>query len=80
VLFTADTLSIRRGEWREAVLGSSDPVEYGASLELMRELDFDVLAPWASDGAPIELVDARSARRRIDAALARVNAGRRVAA
>ena len=77
VLFTGDTIYLDEGEWVAAVLESSDRSAYLESLELIRELDFDVLAPWAATKgqAPIALVDADEARRRVDQILARVRAG-----
>jgi hypothetical protein len=77
VLFTGDTIYIDGGEWVAAVLESSDRRLYIESLELMRELDFDVLVPWAATGgepyhAPTERADAR---RRIDAILERLRDG-----
>ncbi len=76
-LFTGDTIYLRDGEWVAAVLGSSDRAAYIASLELIREIDFDVLVPWAaSAGAPFHVVTSRSAaRRRIDAMIERLRAG-----
>jgi hypothetical protein len=47
-LFTGDTIYLQDGEWTAAVLGSSDHDSYIESLELIRELDFDVLVPWAA--------------------------------
>lgn len=45
-LFTGDTIYLRDGEWRIAVLdGISDPAAYRNSLALIRGLDFDVLVP-----------------------------------
>jgi hypothetical protein len=59
------------------VLGSSDRAAYLQSLELIRELDFDVLVPWAATGGrPYHAVTSRvDARRRIDAILDRVGRG-----
>jgi glyoxylase-like metal-dependent hydrolase (beta-lactamase superfamily II) len=76
-LFTGDTILLRDGEWVGAVLDSSDRAAYLESLELLRELDFDVLVPWAaSAGQPFHAVTSRAqARRRIDAMAARVRAG-----
>jgi hypothetical protein len=56
------------------VLGSSDQVPYLESLELIRELDFDVLVPWAaSGGQPYHAVTSQAeTRRRIDAVIERV--------
>ncbi len=52
-LFTGDTVYLNGGEWVAAVLDSSDRAAYVDSLELMRDLDFDVLVPWAaSAGRP----------------------------
>lgn len=76
-LFTGDTLYLREGEWVAAVLESSDRASYIASLELIKELDFDALVPWAATaGQPFHAVtDKADARRRIDAVLARVRRG-----
>ena len=76
-LFTGDTVYLQDGEWRAAVLGSSERAAYIESLELIRDLDFDVLVPWAaSTGQDYFAVTSRAdARRRIDAILERVRAG-----
>ena len=78
-LFTGDTIYLADGEWTTAVLDSSDRTAYAASLELIRELEFDVLVPWAATaGRPFHAVtSARDARRRIDALLARIRNGDR---
>jgi glyoxylase-like metal-dependent hydrolase (beta-lactamase superfamily II) len=77
LLFTGDTIYLRDGEWVAAVLGSSDRTAYLESLQLIRELDFDVLVPWAaSAGQPDHaLTDREDTRRRIDAIIARVRRG-----
>jgi glyoxylase-like metal-dependent hydrolase (beta-lactamase superfamily II) len=77
MLFTGDTVFLSDGEWVAAVLDSSDREAYIASLELIRELDFDVLVPWAStSGRPYHaLTDREDAQRRIDAILERVRGG-----
>jgi Metallo-beta-lactamase superfamily len=77
LLFTGDTIYLADGEWVAAVLDSSDRAAYIESLELIRELDFDVLVPWAATrGQPyLAFTDADDARRRIDAILDRVRAG-----
>ena len=74
VLFTGDTIYLRDGEWRAAVLESSDRAAYLESLLLLRDLDFDVLVPWAAgEGEPNHaLTTAADARRRIDAIVQRV--------
>jgi Metallo-beta-lactamase superfamily len=76
-LFTGDTVLINQGEWVAAVLASSDRRSYLASLELMRELEFDVLVPWAvSAGEPYYAVTSKAnTRRRIDTIIDRVRAG-----
>jgi glyoxylase-like metal-dependent hydrolase (beta-lactamase superfamily II) len=73
-LFTGDTIYLDRGEWRAAVLGSSDRATYLESLGLIRELDFDLLVPWAATaGEPYYAVTSNAdARRRIDAIIQRV--------
>jgi glyoxylase-like metal-dependent hydrolase (beta-lactamase superfamily II) len=77
LLFTGDTIYIDEGEWVAAVLESSDRALYIESLEMIRELDFDLLVPWAaSGGEPFYAeTDGDDARRRIDAILERVRAG-----
>jgi glyoxylase-like metal-dependent hydrolase (beta-lactamase superfamily II) len=77
VLFSADSIYLDDGEWVAAVLSSSDRQTYLDSLELIRELEFDVLAPWAAGAgqAPVAVVDRADARRRIDAIIDRVRAG-----
>jgi glyoxylase-like metal-dependent hydrolase (beta-lactamase superfamily II) len=76
-LFTGDTIYLDDGDWVAAVLESSDRDAYGASLELLRELDFDVLVPWAATaGRPYHAVTSGAdARRRIDAILERLRRG-----
>jgi glyoxylase-like metal-dependent hydrolase (beta-lactamase superfamily II) len=77
MLFTGDTIFLRDGEWIAALLESSNRDEYIASLELIRELDFDVLVPWAASiGDPyLAPVDTSERRARIDAIIARLGAG-----
>jgi glyoxylase-like metal-dependent hydrolase (beta-lactamase superfamily II) len=74
LLFTGDTIYLDHGEWVAAVLDSSDRGAYIESLELIRELEFDVLVPWAATaGEPYHAItDREDARRRIDAILDRV--------
>jgi glyoxylase-like metal-dependent hydrolase (beta-lactamase superfamily II) len=71
-LFTGDTIYLDRGEWRAAVLGSSDRSAYVESLELIRGLDFDVLVPWAATGDYYAHTSRADAERRIDAILERI--------
>ncbi len=77
VLFTGDSLYLSGERWRAAVLDSSDRARYVESLELIRELDFDVLVPWASSaGGPfVAHVTADERRARLDEVIARVRAG-----
>jgi len=77
VLFTGDTVYLDDGEWVAAVLGSSDRAAYLQSLDLIRELDFGVLVPWAaSHGQPFHAAtDGADARRRIDAIIGRLRRG-----
>ena len=76
-LFTGDTIFLRDGEWVAAVLDSSDRATYLDSLGLIRELDFDVLVPWAASAGeqPYAVTSRADARRRIDALIERVRAG-----
>ena len=77
LLFTGDTIYLDRGEWVAAVLSSSDRARYVESLELIRELDFDLLVPWAATGGEpfYAHTDGAEARRRIDAISNRLGAG-----
>ena len=77
LLFTGDTISLSDGEWRAAVLGDSDRAAYLDSLALIRELDFDVLVPWASTSGrpPVARTTREDARQRIDAIIERVARG-----
>src|SRR3954470_19954415 len=77
LLFTGDTVYLREGEWHAALLGSSDREDYATSLELIRDLDFDVLVPWAATrgGESYSVVGNAQARRRIDAILTRLRKG-----
>jgi len=76
-LFTGDSLYLRDGEWVAALLDSSDRPSYTESLELIRELDFDVLVPWAAtvDQPYFALTDREDTHRRIDAILDRFARG-----
>ena len=77
MLFTGDSIFLDDGDWIAAVLGDSDREAYLESLELVRELDFEVLVPWAATGGqtPYAVTDTADRRRRIDAILARLRAG-----
>ena len=77
VLFTGDTIYLSDEEWVAAVLESSDRQSYAASLELIRELDFDVLVPWiATRHQPCHAAtNSADAHRRIDTILERVKRG-----
>jgi len=77
MLFTGDTIYLRGGEWVAAVLASSDRDAYVQSLERLRELDFDVLVPWAATkGQPyLAQTDRDDARRRIGWIIDRVRDG-----
>ncbi|MDQ3936210.1 MAG: DUF5519 family protein [Actinomycetota bacterium] len=68
LLFTGDTIYLDDGEWVAAMLASSDRDAYLGSLRLIRELDFDVLVPWAATAGQdhYALTDPADTRRRID--------------
>jgi glyoxylase-like metal-dependent hydrolase (beta-lactamase superfamily II) len=76
-LFTGDTIYLDGDDWVAAVLESSDRAAYVESLERLRELDFDLLVPWAAsiDGPYVARTDRDDAHRRIDAIIARVRQG-----
>jgi glyoxylase-like metal-dependent hydrolase (beta-lactamase superfamily II) len=77
LLFTGDTIYLSDGEWVAAVLASSDRGPYLESLGLIRDLDFDVLVPWAATASEpfYAATDGGDARRRIDAILDRIRRG-----
>ena len=76
LLFTGDSIYLRDGEWVAAMLESSDRDAYVASLELVRDLDFDVLVPWAAGGERFYArTDPADTRRRVDAMLERLRRG-----
>jgi glyoxylase-like metal-dependent hydrolase (beta-lactamase superfamily II) len=77
VLFTGDTIFLNQGEWVAVVLEESDRAKYVESLELIRELDFDLLVPWIATASQpwYAVTDQSDARRRIDAILEQVTAG-----
>jgi hypothetical protein len=74
VLFSGDTIYLRDGEWVGALLGSSDRRDYIESLLLLRELDFDVLVPWAAsaDGPEHAFTSSADTHRRTEAILQRI--------
>jgi glyoxylase-like metal-dependent hydrolase (beta-lactamase superfamily II) len=76
-LFTGDSVFLNRGEWRGALLDSSDRDSYLESLELFRELSYDVLVPWiARGGEPyLAATDHDDAAHRIGAIIERIRAG-----
>lgn len=67
-LFTGDSIVLEEGEWVAALLDTSDRANYIKSLELIRELDFDVIVPWAAslDGNYYGLTDKNDTGRRVD--------------
>jgi len=77
-LFTGDTIYLRDGEWVDGLdVRGSDRDAYVATLELIRELDFDVLVPWAAtaSGPAYAMTYAAGTARRIDAILDRMSRG-----
>ena len=76
-LFTGDSIYLSDGEWVAAVLESSDRAAYLESLELIRDLEFDVLVPWAATaGDPFHAdTDRTDTTRRIDAIIRRLRQG-----
>jgi glyoxylase-like metal-dependent hydrolase (beta-lactamase superfamily II) len=77
LLFTGDTIYLDEGGWVAAVLSSSDRAAYLESLELIRDLDFDVLVPWAATGGQdfYAATNPAEARQRIDRIIERVQSG-----
>ena len=57
------------------MLESSDRAAYLDSLRLIRDLDFDVLVPWAASADGPWYADASDRRARLDAIIERVARG-----
>ncbi len=77
-LFTGDFIWIEDAEWKAVVLDPRSRSDYVASLQRVREIEFDVLVPWGTTetDAPYGLVaDQHEKRARIDAVIDRVRAG-----
>jgi glyoxylase-like metal-dependent hydrolase (beta-lactamase superfamily II) len=77
-LFTGDSVYLSRGEWVAAVLeGSSDRAAYIDSLERIKEIEFDLLVPWAATAGQhfVAATDKADAGRRIDAMVERLRRG-----
>lgn len=76
-LFTGDFVWVEEGVWEAVVLDPSARGEYLESLELVRDLDFDVLVPWGTtEGDPYAVVATRDEiRDRVGEIIARVGAG-----
>ena len=74
-LFTGDSIWVDHGIWRGVILAESDRVAFLETLALMRDLDFDVLAPWpAQAGQPIlNIVTPEEKQRQIGALHARIS-------
>ena len=77
LLFTGDCLTSESGQWRAAVLGTSDRAAYLESLALIRALRFDVLVPWAATAGErcLDVVTKSQIHERIDELSARIDAG-----
>ncbi|KNY05231.1 hypothetical protein [Microbacterium sp. GCS4] len=75
-LFPGDSIWVEDGVWQAVILGESDRRAFVETLELMRDLDFDVLVPWpAQTGAPVlERVSAEQKERQIASLLGRIRA------
>jgi Metallo-beta-lactamase superfamily len=75
VLFTGDSVKLEGDEWVAVLLDPSARENYLRSLELIRGLDFDVIAPWATgiEGSYFALTDKDDIGRRIDRIIERMN-------
>jgi len=76
-LFTGDSLWVEHGEWKAVVLGTSDRAATLDSLALIRDLDFDVLVPWAAikGQSGIDVTSRSQTRNRINAIITRIEGG-----
>lgn len=77
VLFVGDSFWVEDGVWKAVLLGESSRKKFLETLQHMRDLDFDVLAPWpAQRGLPaIAVVTPQQKQNQIDGLIARIRAG-----
>ncbi len=77
VMFPGDSLWVQGDEWKAVLLGDSDRSAYLESLTLLREVEFDILAPWGIEkGKPFGYaVTPKEAKDNIDRIIARLSAG-----
>jgi glyoxylase-like metal-dependent hydrolase (beta-lactamase superfamily II) len=76
-LFAGDSFWNDSGTWRAVILGESNRQAFIETLELMRDLDFDVLVPWqARDNAPaFEVVTPEERAAQVNTMLGRIRNG-----
>ena len=72
MLFTGDSLMLDGDEWVGGRARVLDRAAYLDSLRLIRDLDFDVLVPWAASASGPWFADASDRRARLDALIERV--------
>jgi glyoxylase-like metal-dependent hydrolase (beta-lactamase superfamily II) len=77
-LFPGDALWVAHGAWSAVVLDEAAREDYVRSLELLRDLDFDVLVPWGAyaDEPAIHVVTPTERHDRLSEVIERVRAGR----
>ncbi|MET3176577.1 MBL fold metallo-hydrolase [Arthrobacter sp. UYCu721] len=77
ILFVGDSFWVENGVWKAVLLGESNRKKFLETLEHMRDLDFDVLAPWpAQRGRPaIDVITEKQKQKQIDGLTARIKAG-----
>ena len=77
VLFVGDSFWVEDGVWKAVLLGESDRRRFLETLEHMRDIDFDVLAPWpAQRGRPaIDEVTPAQKEHQINGLVTRIMAG-----
>jgi len=75
VLFTGDSVKLEGDECVAVLLDPSAREDYLRSLELIRGLDFDVIAPWATgiEGSYFALTEKDDIGQRIDRIIERMN-------
>jgi glyoxylase-like metal-dependent hydrolase (beta-lactamase superfamily II) len=76
-LFPGDSFWNDNGTWRAVILGESSRKAFIETLELMRDLDFDVMVPWAAldDASAYELVTPAERTSQVNNLLERVRRG-----
>ncbi len=76
-LFPGDSFWVEDGIWKAVILGESNRHAFLDTLAMMRDVDFDALAPWPAQHGKlaIDIVTEDEKQQQIDALVRRIRAG-----